>query len=1127
MSRLVARAETWERAYEAFQNINFAAFDYDTVKRSLIDYIKLYFPETFNDFIESSEFVAVIEVFAYIAEIMAYRLDVNAHENFISTAQRKDSILRLAKLVSYSASRPLPSRGLVKLQSVSTTESVVDTNGLDLAGRTIRWNDVSNASWKDQFILVMNRVMEQQFGSVGPTDRFQIQDVLFELYSWNLVPLATGVFPFNANVSGQSLPMELVSTAYDTSNGIIERRPQNNSNFTFLYGQDGLGDASATTGFFCYAKQGQLQRFRTTFDGVTPNQTYDIGAQNVNETDIWLNNVDPTTGATLDQPSVLPYRNSKLGKSGEWVQVDVAHSQNVIFNTNPRRNKYEVETRDENRARLIFGDGEFADIPSGAFDIWARTSVDQDIVIPQSAVSNQTSSFTYVDSFGRTQTFTFTYSLVNTLQNGSAAEDIEHIRNVAPGTYSTQDRMVNGPDYNTYPLQDPSIMKLRAINRTFAGESKYITWHDSSGTYENVKIFSDDGVLYFKQRQDVTTTPVVDTNVLISSYIQPLLSTPELYMNIISAGVPIGNYRRQFNTDEIDRITTEITTNMAPVMILMYYNTATFEWYAIKNSDDPAVKFTGWPNNYITTPLISIEQTSIFETSYYVTRNTKEFMMYSETTEFWNTNDGQTVIDYDTLNSDSDKIVVLQANTNYNRNAILTSNVEFNVVSLGTVESGTDVGLPDTSNVIIVPTDTNGDGVPDNLSIETWNNPQGIADIVKPKIIADVSAGNQSAFDPLSAGIEITLPVYYVVDPSLVTSTAIGNTVYKTNDVEVYAPAPDYGSLMKQAGDSSSPNWSDWATITNDGSYVSNKIRVLNNRTNTSLGSSVNVLTELVKVKEYVYFTRETKLDPWVLSPTTPQTLASFVTDVNSFLVPDPSSSSGYRPLTIAEADAGTNTDYENARTIKRYEGRGGLNFAWFHFSPRYYLVDPSPTNIIDMYVITKGYYISLKRWLEDPLAAAPSLPTPLDLRTSYNYMLDNKMISDTVILHPGKVKLLFGTKAAAPLQMTFKVVRSQGSTMTDNQIKTQIVSTIRNFFDMSYWEFGETFYFVEMATAIMDTLQGQLSSIVPVPTYANNQFGDGFQVFAREDEILYPDITVDNIEIVESYTTTNLRMNG
>ena len=114
MSRLVSRSETWERAYEAFQSINFAAFDYNTVKQSLLDYMKLYFPETFNDYIESSEFVAIVEIFAYVAELMAYRLDINAHENFISTAQRKESILRLAKLVSYTASRPLPARGVAK-----------------------------------------------------------------------------------------------------------------------------------------------------------------------------------------------------------------------------------------------------------------------------------------------------------------------------------------------------------------------------------------------------------------------------------------------------------------------------------------------------------------------------------------------------------------------------------------------------------------------------------------------------------------------------------------------------------------------------------------------------------------------------------------------------------------------------------------------------------------------------------------------------------------------------------------------------------------------------------------------------------------------------------------------------
>lgn len=1081
MSRLVARAESWERAYEAFQNVNFAAFDYNTVKQSILDYVKLYFPETFNDFIESSEFVAIVEIFAYIAELIAYRLDVNAHENFISTAQRKDSILRLAKLVSYTAARALPARGLVKITSVSTTESVVDSNGNDLANRAIRWNDVSNPNWKDQFVLVMNRVLEQEFGSVGPTDRFQIQDVLFELYSWNLTPLPTGVFPYTAIVNGSAAAMELVPIAYDAKLGIIERRPQNNANFTFLYGQDGLGDASDTTGFFCFTKQGQLQRFRTTFDGITPNQTYDINADDVNETDVWVNNVDSATGATKDEPSLLPYRRETTeGKSGEWVPVDLAHAQNVIFNTNPRRNKYEIETRDRNRVRIIFGDGEFADVPLGTFDIWARTSLDEDIVVPQASVVNTQASFTYIDTFGRVQTFTFTFSLINSLQNASAAEDIEHVRVTAPAVYYSQDRMVNGEDYNVFMLQDSSILKLRAINRTFAGDSKYIAWHDASGTYENVKLFGDDGILYFEDKDSVETTPVVDLNVLITTYIEPLLSSTDIFLQLQSVGVPLLSYRRTFNAAEQVRIVNALTPPPVPAQMEMYYNTTTFEWYAIKVSDDPST-LPGWPAQYITTPLISVSQASIFETRYNVTRSARRLVFQSPTTAFWNTNEGDRVIEYDTLRSSNDNIVILQANVNYNRNGILQQDWLYDVLGQELIESGTNAGLPDPQRLSIIPTDTNSDGIPDDVAIDDEVNHRGVADIMMPKYYQTAPATGDI---PVLGSLDVTLPTYYVIDP-------VTQDVTLNNDIEI-----TYLGVPLRDGSNASPQWSVTAPT---GSFVSNKVKffpALFAGTPLVPGSGSPQL--LFKIKDYVYFTRATTTDPWTPAPTTPETMSAFVEDLLS-----------------------------GAGLWKRHEGRADLNFAWFHRSPRYHLVDPSPSNIIDSFVITKGYYMSLKRWLEDPLAPQPTLPTPLDLRTSYGYLLDNKMISDTVVLHPGKIKLLFGTKAPASLQATFKVVRTSDRSLTDNQIKTTIVTAIRNFFDITLWEFGETFYFTELAATIHAALPTEVASVVLVPNFAQNQFGDLFQVLAREDEVFYPDITVDNIEIVTGYTPTNLRLNA
>ena len=170
---------------------------------------------------------------------------------------------------------------------------------------------------------------------------------------------------------------------------------------------------------------------------------------------------------------------------------------------------------------------------------------------------------------------------------------------------------------------------------------------------------------------------------------------------------------------------------------------------------------------------------------------------------------------------------------------------------------------------------------------------------------------------------------------------------------------------------------------------------------------------------------------------------------------------------------------------------------------------------------------MAMKRWLEDDGAPEPTLPTPLDLRTSYGYLLDNKMISDTLVLHPGKMKLLFGSNASAALQCKFKVIRSSDRTLTDNQIKTTVVTAVRNFFNITQWEFGESFYFTELAAAIHAALPTEISSVVLVPTLPQNQFGNMFQVLAREDEVLYPDITVNEVEIVTGFTPTNLRLNG
>jgi len=970
MSRIVNRAENWERAYEAFQQVNFAAWDFQTIKESLVDYLKLYYPEEFNDFIESSELIALLETFAYVGELMAYRFDLNAHENFISTAERKESVLRLAKLLSYNANRNIPSRGLVKMTSISTTERVFDSNGNDLSNVTIRWNDVNNSNWKEQFILVMNRVMDQNFGSVSPSDRVQVQDVLFERYKLINNPLSTNVLPYSITVSNETLPMELVSSDLNEF-GPLETRPEKDLNLGILYLNDGLGDSSENTGFFFFTKQGTLQRLETTFDGVTPNQTFDVEITNTNETDVFLNNIDSVTGVILEDPS----ETGSDTRQGVWEHVDTVGGQNVIFNNVENRNKYEIETLDDDQFRLIFGDGKFANIPSGTFEIWSRVSANTEIPIATTSLQNIASSFTYPDADLKEQTFNITVSLLTPIQNAAPTEDIEHIRRTAPSVYYTQDRMVNGRDYNEFLLQDNTILKLRAINRTFAGDSKYIAWHDPRESYEDVKLFGDDGVVYFDTRagtdevcQNIAasdlppegTAPYTElVDAIINNHLQPLLSTGAFFTRFVLEGVAPSAIRIEFTVAE---------RNIIEIALIDAINSR------------PTTKFFDWDGTNWTEDLTGTNYwfsiTSLADGNWQMCYETLRLIFHSSETRFWNTNDDDPVITDDTLNTNLDNVVLLKANISETTTLPLTMNHEFNVLGQMVIDAGSDSGLPSINDLYVIPVDSDGDGFPN--------------------------------------------------DPDL---------------AYLFGPT------------------------------------------------------------DYVYFNRELTSEPWVF-----QTANQ---DVN----------------VVAEYDADqiANPNQED-QLWKRENGIEEMNFAWFHRTPRYNLVDPAVSNLIDMYIITRGYARNLRLWLNGQISSRPEAPSSFQLRSDYQNLLENKMISDTVILHSGGIKVMFGTLADSELQGTIKVIRSTDRSLSNNQIKTSVVDAVREFFDMSLWEFGQTFYFSELSAYIHSQLPTALDSVVLVPTLNTNQFGDLYEVSTKEDEILQADFSVDQVEIVEALDSTTLR---
>ena len=230
--------EDWKRIYQTYQEADFQSYDFETLRKSFVDYLRLYYPETFNDYIESSEFIALLDVMAFMGQALAFRTDLNTRENYIDSAERRDSVVRLANLVSYTPKRNIAAQGYLKVFSVQTTQNVTDINGIDLANVTINWADPTNASWQEQFTAIINAALVDSQRIGVPGARTTILGVDTQEYSINLVPGFLPVVPYTATVDGINMPFEAVTASTVDKSYVYEPSPRPNGIFNVLFRND-------------------------------------------------------------------------------------------------------------------------------------------------------------------------------------------------------------------------------------------------------------------------------------------------------------------------------------------------------------------------------------------------------------------------------------------------------------------------------------------------------------------------------------------------------------------------------------------------------------------------------------------------------------------------------------------------------------------------------------------------------------------------------------------------------------------------------------------------------------------------------------------------------------------------
>jgi hypothetical protein len=206
--------------------------------------------------------------------------------------------------------------------------------------------------------------------------------------------------------------------------------------------------------------------------------------------------------------------------------------------------------------------------------------------------------------------------------------------------------------------------------------------------------------------------------------------------------------------------------------------------------------------------------------------------------------------------------------------------------------------------------------------------------------------------------------------------------------------------------------------------------------------------------------------------------------------------------------------------------GRQDLYFQYRHNSPLTSRIDPGTTNIIDMYVVTNEYYLSYQNYIRDVTGTVqePAPPTIDYLTTAYAGLQDYKMISDSIILNSVEFQPLFGEKAVEELRATIKVIKASGSTASSSEIKNLVVQYLNSYFTLDKWDFGDTFYFSELASYLHSNLGDIISSVVLVPLNPQKYFGDLYEIRSAPNQIFVNAANVNNIEVIEALTSTNLR---
>jgi hypothetical protein len=818
--------------------------------------------------------------------------------------------------------------------------------------------------------------------------------------------------------------------------------------------------------------------------------------------------------------------------SERWSQVPSLLGNNAIYNSlsKAERNTYNVVTKANDSIDLVFGDGNFSNLPLGNFRVYHRTSANARYSIQPSDMQGISLSVPYVDANGAQQSLTLTLGLKASIYNSSSSESNDSIKEKAGQVYYSQNRMITAEDYQVVPLSaSQEIVKVRSVNRSASGISRAKEILDPTGAYSNVRVFADDGIVYreeslqqftfsFKNRSDIQST--IDTSV--EAKLKEAYSRQFYYLKY--AQKSLSSMSATWNST-----TTSTNTNTGFFTSGGALSVGDFATSNLKYAKVGAlIKFTS--------------------------PDTREFLNSTLVTAGTDNAEDRTWAKVSAVVGDGANSGT--GNLESGAGPVTLNNLIPNGSVLSSVIPAFTTSFSATLEADMVDRIEGYEefGLRYDYDSETW------------KVITSTNLSTSSVFDTAGAGSALgtnqdaswwfkftndgnTYTVVYRKLDYIFESEGQNKFHYdaqeKIYDYKTGKSVKDTVKILKTNSIVSTGNsvgypitWQVVDTVTElDGFQDNRKVKVgffdddddgvVDNPDifDIFVEPDTSVASKFVFFEKYISYDTVERYRPYastnfvVTEKETDITLTGY-TDGQLFYFYD-SAEDVIKKYSSTTNTLTTTTDYYARR------GRGSISFQYKHNAGQETRIDPSVSNIVDIYMLERSYDNLFRIWLQDG-GAKPTPSTSDQLRINYSGKLDPlKSLSDQIVYHPVRYKILFGSSADEQLQATFKVVKNTNTNVTDAVIKTRVIAAINEFFALDNWDFGDAFYFTELAAYIHNQLAPNLLTAVIVPNQTGQSFGSLFQINSAADEIFISGATVDDVSIISALGANQLSASG